>query len=48
MWVNRKLRGNIQLEKMEKMAKEWIERVTWMSSVNWQMEVDEEGWCGSF
>ena len=37
MWDDRKLRGNIQLEKM---AKKWVGRVTWMSRMNGQVEVD--------
>ena len=36
----RKLPGNVQLEKMAKKAEEWIGRVTWMSRVNGQVEVD--------
>ena len=48
VWVDRKLQGNVQLEKMAKKAEEWIGRVTWMGRVNWQVEVDEEGWCVSY
>ncbi len=39
VWVDRKLRGNVQLE-MTKMAEEWIGRVTWISRVNGQVEVE--------
>ena len=37
VWVDRKLQGNVQFEKM---AEEWIGRVAWMSTVNGQVEVD--------
>ena len=45
----RKLRGNVQLEKMGGgKTEEWIGKVTWMSRVNGQVEVDIGRWCGSF
>ena len=40
VWVDMKLRGNVQLENMAKKAEELIGSVTWMSSVNRQVEED--------
>ena len=49
VWVDKKLRGNVQLEKMaKKKGREWIGRVTWMSRVYRQVEIDAEGRCRSF
>ena len=39
VWVDKMIRGNVQLE-MAKMAEDWIGRVTWMSRVNGQVEVE--------
>ena len=39
MWVDRKLCNNDRLE-MAKRAEEWIGKVTWMSRVNGQVDVD--------
>ena len=38
--VDRKLLGDVQLEKMAKKEEEWFGRVTWTSRVNGQVEVD--------
>ena len=43
VWVDRKLQGNVQLEKTAKKAEEWIGKVTCMSRVNVQVEVDRGG-----
>ena len=40
MWFDRKLRGNVHLEKMVNKAEEWVGKVMWMSRVNGQVEVD--------
>ena len=40
MWFDRKLRGNVHLEKMENKAEEWVGKVMWMPRVNEQVEVD--------
>ena len=42
VWVDRKLRGNVQLEKMAKIAEERIGRVTWMSRVNEKVGASSE------
>ena len=40
MWFDRKLRGNVNLEKMANKAEEWVEKVIWMCRVNGWVEVD--------
>ena len=39
-WFDRKLQGNVLLEKMANKAEEWVGKVMWMSRVNGQVEVD--------
>ena len=39
VWFDRKLRGNVHLEKMAN-TEEWVRKVLWMSRVNGQVEVD--------
>ena len=34
IWLNRKMRGNVQMERMRKKAAEWAGRMEWMSCVN--------------
>ena len=40
MWFDRKLRGNVRLEKMANKAEEWVGNVMWVSRVNGQVEAD--------
>ena len=40
MWFDRKLRGNVYLDKMVNKAEEWVGKGTRMSRVNGQVEVD--------
>ena len=40
VWFDRKLQGNVHLEKMVNKAKEWVGKVMWMSRVNGQVELD--------
>ena len=39
VWFNRKLCGNVHLEKMANKAEEWVGNVIWMSRVSGQVEV---------
>ena len=39
VWFDRKLRGNVHLEKMANMAEEWVGNEIWISS-EWTAEVD--------
>ena len=34
MWLDRKLRGNVHIEKMANKAEEWVGKVIWMSIGN--------------
>ena len=43
VWFERKLRGNVHLEKMENKAEEKVGKVMWMFRMNGQVEVDI-GW----
>ena len=47
LWFDRKLCGNVHLEKMANKAEEWVGKVMWMSRVNRQEEVDREMDAGS-
>ena len=38
VWFDRKLRGNVHLEKMKIKAEEWVGKVMWMSRVNGLVE----------
>ena len=42
VWLDRKMRGNVQLERVREKAEEWAGRTEWMSRVNGQIEVE----CG--
>ena len=48
VWFDRKLRGNVHLEKIVKKAEERVGKVTWMSRVNVQVEVDKKGVVGAY
>ena len=39
MWFDKKLCGNVHLEKMVNETEEWVGKVMWMSRVNVQVEV---------
>ena len=38
IWLDRKMRGNVQMERMREKAEEWAGRMEWMSHVNGQIE----------
>ena len=40
VWLDRKLQGNVHLEKMENKAEEWVRKVLRMSRVDRQVEVN--------
>ena len=40
VWLDRKMRGNVQMERMREKAEEWAGRTEWMSRVNGQIEVE--------
>ena len=40
VWLDRKMRGNVQLERVREKAEEWAGRTEWMSRVNGQIEVE--------
>ena len=48
VWFDRKLRGNVHLEKIVKKAEERVGKVTWMYRVNVQVEVDKKGVVGAY
>ena len=39
-WLDRKMKGNVQFERMREKAEEWAGRTEWMSRVNGQIEVE--------
>ena len=40
VWLDRKMKGNVQFERMREKAEEWAGRTEWMSRVNGQIEVE--------
>ena len=42
MWFERKLQGNVHLEKMVNEAQEWVGKLMWVSRLDRQVEVDRE------
>ena len=40
VWLDQKMRGNVQMERMREKAEEWAGRTEWMSRVNGQIEVE--------
>ena len=49
VWFDRKLLGNVHLEKMVKKAEERVAKVMWLSSrVNVQVEVDRQDVVGAY
>ena len=38
VWLDRKMRGNVQMERMREKAEEWAGKMEWMSRVNGQIE----------
>ena len=47
MWFERKLRGNVHLEKMANKAEKLVGKVMWITRVKEQVEVDRGRRCGS-
>ena len=40
VWLDQKMRGNVQMERMREKAEEWAGKMEWMSRVNGQIEVE--------
>ena len=40
VWLDQKMRGNVQMERLREKAEEWAGRTEWMSRVNGQIEVE--------
>ncbi len=40
LWMDKRMRGNVQMEKIREKAEEWAAKTEWMSRVNGQMEVE--------
>ena len=40
VWLDRKMRGNVQMERMREKAEEWVGKTEWMSRVNGQIAVE--------
>ena len=43
IWLDQKMRGNVQMERVREKAEEWTGRTEWMSHVNGQIEVERGG-----